>query len=109
MAARRDPGIQRCSCEEWRRSSAGAVAKYHGSINRVRRSLDERRRRQFAGLLAVQHGYGGIQEFARGTGMSRRTILRGQREVEAGQLLASTRMRAPGVGRQWSEKNNRVS
>ena len=109
MAARRDTGRHRCSCEECQRASAGEVGKLHGSINRVMGSLDERRRRHFAGLLAAQHGYGGIQQLARVTGMSRTTILRGQREVEAGQLVASSRIRAPGAGRKWSEKNNHVS
>jgi hypothetical protein len=109
MAARRDTGIHRCWCEECQRSSTGEVAKLHGSINRVMGSLDERRRRHFAGLWASQHGYGGIQQLARVTGMSRTTILRGQREVEAGQLVVSTRVRVSGAGRKWSEKNNRVS
>ena len=77
----------------------------HGSINRVIRSLDERRRRYFVGLLASQHGYGGIQHLARVTGMSRTTILRGRREVEARSVIATGRIRAPGAGGKWSEKN----
>jgi hypothetical protein len=70
-------------------------------------SLDERRRRRFVGLLASQRGYGGVQHVARVTGMSRTTILRGRRELEQGDLTASGRVRAPGGGGIFSEKNGR--
>lgn len=79
----------------------------HVSINRVIASLDERRRRHFVGLLASQRGYGGVQHVARVTGMSRTTILRGRRELEEGNFTASDRVRAPGGGGSFSEKNNR--
>jgi len=109
MAAQHDPVTHQCQCEECKRSPAGETAKLHGSINRVVVSLDERRRRHFVGLLASQHGYGGIQQIARVTGMSRTTILRGRRELEARGMLVSERVRAPGGGRPWSEKNSRAS
>src|SRR5712664_3093715 len=108
MAVQRNTVIYECVCREWKRAPAGETAKLHGSINRVIVSLDEKRRRHFVGLLASQHGYGGIQQIARVTGMSRTTILRGQRELEAGHLVASGRVRAPGAGGKWSEKNNRA-
>jgi hypothetical protein len=109
MAAQRDTVIHECRCEECKRSPVGETAKLHGSINRVMRSLDERRRRHFVGLLASQHGYGGIQQIARVTGMSRTTILRGRRELEARSLIANGRVRALGAGGKWSEKNNQAS
>jgi hypothetical protein len=108
MAAQHGTVIHQCRCEECKRSPAGETAKLHGSINRVVVSLDERRRRHFAGLLASQHGYGGIQQIARVTGMSRTTILRGRRELAAGDLGVNSRVRAPGGGRTWSEKNTRT-
>lgn len=104
----RNTVIYECVCRECKRAPAGETAKLHGSINRVIVSLDEKRRRHFVGLLASQHGYGGIQQIARVTGMSRTTILRGQRELEAGNLVASGRVRALGAGGKWSEKNNRA-
>jgi hypothetical protein len=109
MAAQRDTVIHECRCEECKRAPVGETAKLHGSINRVMGSLDERRRRHFVGLLASQHGYGGIQQLARVTGMSRTTILRGRRELEARSLVANGRLRAPGAGGKWSEKNTQAS
>jgi hypothetical protein len=108
MATQHDTVIHQCRCEECTRSPAGETAKLHGSINRVVVSLDERRRRHFVGLLASQHGYGGIQQIACVTGMSRTTILRGRRELEARDMSAPGRVRAPGGGRPWSEKNIRA-
>lgn len=109
MAAQRDTGIHECRCEECKRSPVGETAKLHGSINRVMESLEERRRRHFVGLVASQHGYGGIQQLAPGTGMSRTTMLRGRRELEARSVVANGRSRAPGAGGKWSEKNNQAS
>ena len=109
MAAQRDTGIHECWCAECKRSPGGETAKLHSSINRVMESLDERRRRHLVGLLASQYGYGGIQQLARVTGMSRTTILRGRRELEAKSLVANSRIRAPGAGGKWSEKNSPAS
>jgi hypothetical protein len=109
MAAQRDTVIPECRGEECKRSPVGETAKLHGSINRVMESLEERRRRHFVGLLASQHGYGGIQHLARVTGVSRTTILRGRRELEARSLVANGRPRAPGAGGKWSEKNTQAS
>jgi DeoR/GlpR family transcriptional regulator of sugar metabolism len=66
--------------------------------------LDERSRRLFAGILARQHGHGGIQEVAEITGLSRMTIRRGLRESERGQRESSDRVRRPGGGRKCVEK-----
>ena len=104
----RNTVIYECVCRECQRAPAGEAAKLPGSINRVTVSLEEERRRHFVGLLASQHGYGGSQQIARVTGMSRTTILRGQRELGAGDLVASGRVRAPGAGGTWSEKNTRA-
>src|SRR6266853_219357 len=109
MAAQRTAVIHQCLCEECKRYPARETAKLHSSINRVVVSLDERRRRHFVGLLASQHGYGGIHQVARVTGMSRTTILRGRRELEGRDLAAHGRVRAPGAGGRWSEKNTRAS
>ena len=57
---------------------------YHRAINRVMAELDERGRRLFAGILARQHGHGGIQQVAEITGLNRMTIRRGLRESERG-------------------------
>ena len=107
MAAKPPPVIRQCLCTECKRHPHGETAQLHVSINRVVVSLDERCRRRFVGLLASQWGYGGVQYGARVTGMSRTTILRGRRELEAGDLTTSGRVRAPGGGGIFSEKNSR--
>jgi len=77
---------------------------YHRAINRVMAELDERGRRLFAGILARQHGHGGIQSVAKITGLSRTTIGRGLREGEQAQAEFSNRVRRPGGGRKCVEK-----
>jgi DNA-binding phage protein len=84
------------------------VAEDHRAINRVVASLDERRRRLFAGLLAQQAGHGGIARVARITGLSRTTVLRGLRELAA-PPDPSGRVRRPGGGRPRVEKKRRAS
>ena len=81
---------------------------YHRAINRVMAELDERGRRLFAGILARQHGHGGIQQVAEITGLSRVTIRRGLRESERGQAEFSDRVRRPGGGRKCVEKKRLV-
>jgi len=61
--------------------------------------LDEHSRRIWAATEATAQGYGGISLVARATGISRRAILVGQREIAAGSILPEGRVRRPGGGR----------
>ena len=61
--------------------------------------LDERSRRLWAATEARSLGRGGITLVARATGISRSTITRGLREVEAGESVDPSRIRRPGGGR----------
>lgn len=92
-----------CACAACCRQPHGSTAQDHRAINRVVATLDERRRRLFAGLLAQQTGHGGITRVARITGLSRTTILRGLRELET-PALPPGRVRRPGGGRPRLEK-----
>jgi len=96
--------IHRCRCRGCRSRSDSELVAYHRAINRVMAELDERSRRLFAGLLARQHGRGGIQRVAEITGLSRMTIRRGLRESQRGQAGSSDRVRRPGGGRKRVEK-----
>lgn len=98
-----------CTCSDCHLHPKSPVAKLHRSINRVVAALDERSRRRLVGLLATQQGWGGVQQMARITGMSRTTILRGQREIERAPGSRRQRIRHRGGGRQRVEKNNRTS
>ena len=95
--------VHRCECEECQRHPYGVVAKEHRAINRVLASLDEKSRRQCAGLLAKQRDRGGTQEVHEISGLSRTTIRRGEREISG--LKRKDRIREPGGGRQRVEKN----
>ena len=102
-----DPGrkrIHRCRCRGCRSRSDTELVAYHRAINRVMAELDERGRRLFAGVLARQHGHGGIQQVSGITGLNRMTIRRGLRESERGQAESSDRVRRPGGGRKCVEK-----
>ena len=60
--------------------------------------LDEHGRRMVAANEAVQFGYGGISQVSRACGLSRVTISKGIRELDAEPLPAG-RIRRPGAGR----------
>ena len=66
--------------------------------------LNEKHRRQFAALMALQFGQGGIKQIAEITGLSRNTITRGKRELRETDF--SDRVRAPGAGRRLTEKKS---
>lgn len=108
MAENDQERLHTCTCQECEEYPNSEVAELHISINRVLRTLDEKSRRRFVGLLATQHGYGGVQYFARITGLSRTTILRGQREIAQADVETGGRLRATGGGRQLSEKKNQT-
>lgn len=61
--------------------------------------LTERSRRLWAATEARAIGHGGISEVERATGISRATIQRGVRELEAPSPLPAERSRRPGGGR----------
>jgi len=105
MRQRKHRSVRRCACVNCLEHPFSAAAKNHRAINRVLMTLDERNRRRFVGLLAMQKGRGGIEVMVTITGMSRNTIRRGQQEVQRGDR--STRGRPAGGGRKAIEKNNR--
>ena len=82
------------------------MAKQHGAINRVLETLDERNRRRFAGLLAIQRGRGGITDLQAITGMSRMTIRRGRAELQRNDRGPAGLIRHAGGGRRSVEKKD---
>jgi hypothetical protein len=95
-----------CACATCQAHPYGQVAAEHKAINRVLANLDEKNRRRFVGLLALQWGRRHIRLISQITGLSRMTIYRGQREIERSDLKVRGRVRAPGAGRLAVEKNN---
>jgi len=74
---------------------AALLEKYRCLASR----LDEHTRRIWAATEASAQGYGGISLVARATGISRRAIQVGLREIESGDILPAGRVRRPGGGR----------
>ena len=69
--------------------------KFHALASR----LDEHTRRVWAATEADSIGYGGISLVAHATGISRRAILVGLREVKEGNILPEGQVRRLGGGR----------
>ena len=92
-----------CKCRDCQDELVGAIAQEHGLLNQVVMMLNEKQRRQFAGLLARQLGHGGIQRMAQITGLHRITISRGRSELEENQK-DDGRIRCKGGGRSRIEK-----
>ena len=81
-----------------------AEAKIRDRYEKVCHVLNERARRLFAASEAMAYGHGGIMAVSRATGLARRTIGKGLkelREIEAGKQPAEMegRIRRPGGGR----------
>ena len=73
----------------------------------LRPTLTERSRRVWAATEARALGHGGIGLVERATGISRSTIQRGLRELEAGETLEPDRTRRPGGGRKRAAAKDR--
>ncbi len=110
MAKESEQSSHVCTCDMCRQHPYSAVAEHHRAINRVLATLDERNRRRFVGLLALQWGWGGVQRLIEITGLSRNTIVRGQRELQhPRRATKATRVRQAGAGRKRVEKNGHGS
>lgn len=95
-------------CSECVEQRNGETASLHTSINRLVAVLDEKHRRQFAGLLASQFGHGGIQYLSKITGLNRETISRGKQEIGRANIALEGGIRASGGGRHKVEKKSRA-
>jgi len=85
------------------KDSAGVREKYQ----QLSVYLNERTRRIWAAVEAKQLGYGGVSAVAEATGLSRTTVLAGQRELALDKLvLVSTRQRKAGAGRKSLTSND---
>lgn len=93
-----------CKCEACTDHPRSTEATDHRKLNRVLSGLDEKHARRVVGLLADKLGHGGITQLSRVTGMSRTTILLGQRELVGNDPVPEDRVRRPGGGRKPLEK-----
>ena len=102
--------VHGCKCDECNDHPRSDIAREHRAINRIMLTLNEKNRRRFGGVLALQLGHGGVEQVRRITGLSRTTILRGRNEVQIreGKKIAN-QVRESGGGRHKAEKNNPAS
>ncbi len=96
--------VHQCDCEACVEHPYGQVARQHQAINRVIVTFDEKSRRRFAGLLALQRGRGGMQWVHTVTGLSRMTIRAGREEIRRTDPLPG--VRRAGSGRKAVENND---
>jgi len=96
--------LRHCACAACAEHPYGQVAREHQAINRVITGLDEKARRRFAGLLALQLGRGGVQLVHEITGLSRVTVRAGREEIK--RMERTPGIRRPGAGQPAIEKNN---
>ena len=95
-----------CTCRACTEHPRSAEATEHRKLYRVLAGLDEKHARRVLGLLAEKEGHGGIARMSRVTGMSRTTILLGQRELVGKDPVSEDRVRRPGAGRKPLEKKD---
>lgn len=94
-----------CQCTQCLERPDRATAQLHLHILEMATLLNEKHRRQFAALMALQFGHGGIKQVAEITGLSRNTIARGKRDLTQADFTSS--VRTAGAGRQLIEKKSR--
>lgn len=95
--------IHHCACAACQEHPYGQLARQHQAINRVIATFDEKGRRRFVGLLALQLGRGGVQLTHEITGLSRMTIRVGREEIS--QTDRTPGVRRAGAGRPAFEKS----
>ena len=98
----------KCTCEACRTRPRSGEATEHRKLNRALAGLDEKHARRVLGLLAEKEGHGGIARLSRITGVSRTTILLGQRELVGKDSVPDARIRRAGGGRLALEKKGQT-
>jgi hypothetical protein len=96
--------LHQCGCANCTQHLDSQVRGEHQAINRIMATFDEKARRRFAGLLALQYGRGGVQLAHLITGLSRVTVRAGREEIQ--RTDRTPRIRRSGAGRPAVEKNS---
>ena len=97
-----------CQCAICQAGAEHAIIQQHQRMNLFLSRLSEPQRRWYVGMLSQEPNSPSDVELARITGLDRKTIRRGRREVIAGlDELAPDRQRRPGGGRLSAEKKTR--
>lgn len=97
-----------CPCRSCREDRLSATAEFHRAINEVIFHAGEKHRRLIAGLEAMKAGRGGVTKISEITGLDRKTVARGIRDLRQGEG-AIGRNRKEGGGRKKVEKKRAPS
>jgi hypothetical protein len=102
--------VHTCDCAICQAGTNHGTFQQHQRINLFLSRLTEPQRRWYVGMLSQEDDSPSDAELARITGLDRKTIRRGRREVIAGLAdLPHDRQRQPGGGRVTAEKKTRSS
>jgi hypothetical protein len=100
--------LHTCECAICQAEANDGIIQQHQRINLFLSRLTEPQRRWYVGMLSQEPNSPSDVELARITGLDRKTIRRGRREVLAGLAeLPSDRQRRRGGGRLSAEKKTR--
>ena len=95
-----------CTCRSCRDEGRSGTALWHRALNEAIYHTQEKQKRLVAAVEAVRLGWGGITAISGITGLDRKTIARGIRELQAGGTPEG-RVREVGGGRKKVEKKRR--
>lgn len=102
--------IHMCECAICQTEAEHPIIQQHQRMNLFLSRLTEPQRRWYVGMLSQEPDSPSELELARITGLDRKTIRRGRREVIAGLAdIVPDRQRHPGGGRLAAEKKTRNS
>ena len=99
------PAVHRCECSTCETGADPEVVRRHHQMNLLLSRMTEPQRRWYVGMLADDPQGPSISELARITGLDRKTIQLGCREIAGGLVdHPPTRQRRVGGGRPRAEK-----
>ena len=102
--------LHNCECAICQAGVEHATIQQHQRVNLLLSRLTEPQRRWYAGMLSQEPDSPSDVELARITGLDRKTIRRGRREIIAGlSEFPPQRQRRAGGGRLSAEKKTRNS
>ena len=105
MTKQTEVHVHICECAICQTGANHGAIQQHQRINLFLSRLSEPQRRWYVGMLSQEPDSPSDAELARITGVDRKTIRRGRREVIAGLAdLPHDRQRQPGGGRVTAEK-----
>ncbi len=110
MPAQPEPCVHVCECLVCQARTDGNLMHRHQQINLFLSRLTEPQRRWYVGMLSDDPATPSDVELARITGLDRKTIRCGRRELDQGLAnVVSARQRGPGAGQPAAEKKTRTS